>query len=302
MSYLQVGGLFSTKAIPNYMNTCVIDASILSIINTEELCRKVIELMRSEITIDPKYLYDLLSGEIKSNGACFNLLTSLQHVVGAYIVIYYGKGKVPTLRKWKNILNILRSHIVFLRNKKKFARALSSEIDKNIQYMIYVNKVIKYAEDGDTVNFNKYTFTSTDFINDVFQDVFEDYEIFPEWSAVRSNILLHNTDAYLRFPSYDREIDMRQILSNTIMKTRINKLWKYANTYHNDNYICTDMILRQVVDNAPYGTHLVYYNLLECHLENNNHVYYVPPHKLILGNREDEHGRINKAFQVDLHS
>ena len=158
--------------------------------------------------------------------------------------------------------------------------------------------MLKYAEDGDVVSFNKYTFTSTDLMNIIFPNTFEDYEIFSAWRVVRSNILLHHTDVYLRFPSYDREIDMRTITTNSIMKMRINKLWKYANTYHNDNYICTDMILRQVIDGEPHGTHLVYYNLLKCHLENNNHVYYVPPHRLILGNREDEDGRINKVFQI----
>lgn len=300
-----VGGLYSTKTIPNYMNTCVIDATILSIINSNVLCTELVELMRTDVTIDPLYLYEILSKELKNNNGYFNVLKTIKHLIGAYIVTYYGKGKLPTLKKWKNTLDVIRSHILFMCNMKKFSRTLAHQIDKkyntydlNRKYEIYTNTVIMFAKQGDTSNFNKFTFTNTDLIGTILEDnnIFEDYDYFVSWNVVRANIAHRKTDVYLRFPTYETSLDMNALTQYD--KDRINKVWKFGNTYHDDKYICTDMILRQVTDGSSHGDHLVYYNLLECHMENNCHVYYIPPHNLLLGHRE-ENGKINRVFKTD---
>ena len=291
------GGLFATKQVPNYMNTCVIDATILSIVNSDALCNQIIDMVKDEINVNSNQLMKQLLKE-QSKYGFFDILKTIQHLIGAYIILYYGKNEIQNISKWKNVLDWIRSHILFLMNRHKFTRIKAKDIDKdynkhslNEQYVIYTTTMIDTCAKGDLTEFNKYAYTDIELIKHIFDSVFEDYEDYVSWKRVRSYIKLYPTDVYLRFPTYE----VNHMESSRYDIERFNKIYKYANTYHNDRYLCTDMILRQVIDGKPYGTHLVYYNLLECHLENNDVVYYVPPHRLIIGNREED-GKVNEAF------
>lgn len=305
MTEVLTGGLYSTKAIPNYMNTCVIDATILSIINSEAICDKVISHMRNTITIDPKVLITTLSKEIVKNKGYFNILKTSYDFIGAYMVIYYGKSRISNVDKWKTTLDLIRSHILFIANREHFEEMLSENnfddykkiISINLKYKYYCDMLINKFKDD--FLFNEYTYTSTDLVNMLcntnIRFIEYKYNKIPLRVPIENILSSHKKDIYLRFPTYRFVIYINNIEPDTLKC--INIIWDLVNTFVSENsFICTDMILREVIDSQGSGHHLVYYNYLECKLETNDELFYVPPHKLRLENRKDKDGRINKVF------
>ena len=303
-----IAHLTGTKPIPNYFNTCVIDSIIRCIANSDSLCEELFNYMNEKYTSDSIVLCEILMNQskrkIKIKSKIVNDISffeyfsdDLKGIIGAYMIIYYSNDKYRI-----DLLDRLRSHVIFLENKENFAELYEETEDEeysshslSYQYKIYIEYLLALAKSNEIITFNQYTFITTDLINKLFKTIkykhIDNVAYQNRFKSISKHLKTDNDIIFIFDTSYPN-LDMKNILPKNV--DNINGLYKCALTMY-DDYICTDMILRQIPYGEVGGKHVVYYNVIENYMQDEDKVLYVPINKLQLFT----HDKVNSAFKND---
>ena len=310
------GGVMETLRMKNTAGTCMIDAVLNMVMNSNSSLKSLLRAYNfSQENESVKDFYDRLDKKSR-NSANFGIFYELaknnenkfedlkiyySYLVMAYAAIftYINQHKAPT----DEILNILKYHILYLENFKKFnaedGRAYEVKLTKadsiannairlDIGFLMYFKWIYAQEKRQQTLLIDKYIGATDKLLHHVYDVkhisgiyISYDYKLYkPAIQSVLKNAKRNKFNELYVIVSDNIIVDGKLI--DEIDMDRFNHLYKaILEDYSSTGFICTDLTLFQYNVGFKCSTHAAYYNLLDESIQNGMRISYLPLSKLV---------------------
>lgn len=271
------GGYIPAIDFQNEYNTCVIDACINSILNSNSLCNKLTSLVDSKT--NPKIFCE----ELVKHKSYFSYFCKDEICIGLRIFYKYLLCEFVLARSAENeeAQNEIRHRLLYIYNLHDYERVKRPKT-MYVEQMIRSEKfkVVAAALEKEFQEYAKNPLNKDGATNKFIYDAFpliSFHRVSSEESVSKEISFRLNTsedDVYISF-DFTRNVE-------SILDTDFNYINMLVNAVSEDykDFVCSDLIISQwaLTDETPL--HSVYYNMLDNTIQTNERVAYYPLNNL----------------------